>query len=178
MNWTDLLRGEIEAAYGAADGLLDMVDDLDWKPDAGQNWMTTGQLVGHMANACGMPCRGFVTGDWRAPEGIDESKVPEGAMLPPAEAMPTATSVEAVREALQADKQLAIELIEQAADRMDDPTAAPWSPHEMPLGQQLLGMVNHLNNHKGQLFYYLKLQGKPVNTFHYYGMAGEPAGHQ
>jgi uncharacterized damage-inducible protein DinB len=28
----------------------------------------------------------------------------------------------------------------------------------------MLFMVEHLNQHKGQLFYYLKLQGKPVKT--------------
>ena len=58
---------------------------------------------------------------------------------------------------------------------MGDPAPAPWNPQPVQLGQQLLGMVNHLNQHKGQLFYYLKLQGKPVNTMHYYGMAAEPA---
>jgi len=40
----------------------------------------------------------------------------------------------------------------------------------MPLGHRLLGMVGHLELHKAQLFYYLKLQGKPVNTMHMYGM--------
>jgi hypothetical protein len=29
---------------------------------------------------------------------------------------------------------------------------------------------NHLAQHKGQLFYYLKLQGKPVNTTDLWGM--------
>jgi hypothetical protein len=31
-------------------------------------------------------------------------------------------------------------------------------------------MVEHLAQHKGQLFYYFKLQGKPVNTGHLWGM--------
>ena len=31
-------------------------------------------------------------------------------------------------------------------------------------------MVGHLANHKAQLFYYLKLLGKDVNTMHLYGM--------
>jgi hypothetical protein len=31
-------------------------------------------------------------------------------------------------------------------------------------------MVTHLDVHKSQLFYYLKLQGKPVNTAHLWGM--------
>ena len=31
-------------------------------------------------------------------------------------------------------------------------------------------MAEHLAQHKAQLFYYLKLQGKDVNTMHLYGM--------
>jgi hypothetical protein len=31
-------------------------------------------------------------------------------------------------------------------------------------------MIGHLAQHKAQLFYYLKLQGKPVHTGHLYGM--------
>ena len=55
MNWSELLRAEVEDAYRAAEGLLNHVDDenLDWKPATGDNWMTTGQLVRHIASACG-----------------------------------------------------------------------------------------------------------------------------
>ena len=42
--------------------------------------------------------------------------------------------------------------------------AAPWDPTEKLLGQHLLAMVDHLKIHRAQLFYYLKLLGKPVNT--------------
>ena len=50
--------------------------------------------------------------------------------------------------------------------------AAPWAPDvELPLGVHFLRMVQHLAQHKGQLYYYLKLQGKPVNTAHLWGMA-------
>ena len=43
--------------------------------------------------------------------------------------------------------------------------AAPWAPgREQTLGWHLLQMVQHLERHKSQLFYYLKLQGKPVDT--------------
>ncbi len=41
---------------------------------------------------------------------------------------------------------------------------------EFPLGFQLHQMVRHLDEHKAQLFYYLKLQGKPVNTGDLWGM--------
>ena len=32
------------------------------------------------------------------------------------------------------------------------------------LGWQIFQMVLHLDRHKSQLFYYLKLQGKPLGT--------------
>lgn len=47
---------------------------------------------------------------------------------------------------------------------------APWDPTEMLLGHRLLQMVDHLKQHKAQLFYYLKPQGKPVNTAELWGM--------
>lgn len=86
--------------------------------------------------------------------------------------MPSLGSVAEALEALAGDHELARRMLEEAAGRLDEPTPAPWDPQNpLPLGQQLLGMVTHLNTHKAQLFYYLKLQGQPVNTLHLYGMA-------
>ena len=51
-------------------------------------------------------------------------------------------------------------------------TTAPWEP-DAPKNRwamHLFGMVVHLNQHKGQLFYYLKLMGRDVNTGHLWGM--------
>jgi hypothetical protein len=173
MNWTELLKMEIASTYRATEGLMGLVDsDMDWKPESGDNWMTMGQLLKHIGGACGATCKGFVTGDWGMPEGMDPNDMPEDAMLPPAESLPAVASVSEARRELAADKELALQMIDAAADRMDEPTPAPWAPDQpAPLGQQLLGMVNHLALHKAQLFYYLKLQGKPVNTFHLFGMA-------
>jgi hypothetical protein len=173
MNWTDLLASEVEQTYHATDHLMSLVDgDLDWRPSTGDNWMTMGQLLLHITGACGGTFKGFVTGDWGMPEGVDMEDMSEEEMMPPAEALPTVSSVEEAREALAADKQLAHEMIAAAASRMDDPTPAPWAPdNPAPLGQQLLGMVGHLALHKAQLFYYLKLQGKSVNTMNLFGMA-------
>ena len=173
MNWTELLKSEAEEAYRAAEGLLDLVDDdaLGWKPATGDNWMTTGQLVLHVTNAFGQSSAGFVTGDWGLPEGVDVNNLPPEMMMPPAESMPAAESVASARELLAADKRTGMEMIDQAADRMDEGTPAPWDPRPLPLGERLLQMIGHLNNHKAQLFYYLKLQGKPVNTWHLYGMS-------
>jgi uncharacterized damage-inducible protein DinB len=173
MNWTDLLKSEIETTYRSTENLIDLVDDeaLEWKPSIGSNWMTAAQLLKHITEACGAAFRGFVTGDWGMPEGTDLSDLSPEDMLPPAEAMPSVESVAEAKQALSEDKQLALTMLaEVTAADLDKATAAPWDPNEVPLGQRLLQMVDHLKQHKAQLFYYLKLQGNPVNTTHLWGM--------
>jgi hypothetical protein len=174
MNWKGLLEGEIHYAYGVADKMLDLVDEsqLDWKPATGENWMTTGQLAQHIATACGGPIRGFVTGDWGLSPDVDVEKMSPEEMLPPAEALPSAESIADVKRLLADDKKIALDALAQCSEEKlaTEPAPAPWDPSEMILGQRLLGMVNHLNQHKAQLFYYLKLQGKQVDTSHLWGM--------
>jgi DinB family protein len=175
MNWTKLLLAEVEMAFTATMGLLELVDDdkLDWKPATGDNWMTTGQLLYHLQGSCGLCCKGFVTGDWGMPEGAEGSEMSEDEMLPPAEKLPSLDSVAQAKEKLAADKALAIEMINQAGedDLANKTTSAPWTPDfQTNLGHHLLMMVGHLNSHKSQLFYYLKLQGKPVHTGTLWGM--------
>jgi uncharacterized damage-inducible protein DinB len=167
MNWTDLLKAELASAYAVTDNLMALVEeaDLPWKPATGSNWMTTGQLLKHLTEGCGMPFRGFITGDWGVPEGTDLSG------LPTAEQLPAVASVAEARQLLAEDKARAFAALatvdEDALSSRDAP--APWDPSGMKLGPRLLQMVHHLEQHKGQLFYYLKLQGKPVNTAHLWG---------
>ncbi len=173
MNWTNLLEREIEVAYRATEKLFDRVDDdtLDWKPATGGNWMTTGQLLKHITEACGGAFRGFVTGDWGLPDGTDLSELSPEEMLPPAEAMPAIGSVAEAKRALSDDRRLALAtLAKLTAQDLEKPTPAPWDPTELLLGHRLLQMVEHLKQHKAQLFYYLKLQGEPVNTGDLWGM--------
>ncbi len=169
MNWTDLLKSEIENTYHATEGLLGLVDDknLDWKPVTGANWMTTGQLLKHMTTACGACCAGFVTGEW----GMPADMKPED-MLPPANRMPSAKSVAEAKKELAADRKLALQMVVEASEKNlgSKKIAAPWDPTEKLLGEQLLHMIGHLGTHKAQLFYYLKLQGRPVHTGNMYGM--------
>jgi len=177
MNWTELLTSEIEETYRATEGLMRRVDDaqLDWKPSDGENWMSMGQLLEHCTTACGFCMRGPVTGDWGMPEGMEMGDGPDDheSMLPPAEALPTVESVAKARELLAADKQVALDMLAQdGEDDLDQKKlAAPWDPNrEIRLGEHLLGMVIHLQSHKSQLFYYLKLRGQEVNTLHLWGM--------
>lgn len=174
MNWAELLKAEIEFTYAAAEKLMDLVDEdaLDWKPATGSNWMTTGQVLRHMTDACGMAAKGFVTGDWGMPEGMDPSQIPPEEMLPPAEKLPTVTSVSEAKELIAKDKAVAFETVAQCSedDLANKIATAPWDPTPLVLGHRILQMVDHLKQHKGQLFYYLKLQGKPVNTGNLWGM--------
>jgi len=169
MNWTELLKREIEETYHAAEGLMGLVEDksLGWKPATGSNWMTTGQLLKHMETACGACCKGFITGEW----GMPADAKPED-MLPAADKMPTVKSVAEAKQALQADRKLALQMVVEAGEKNLEGkmVGAPWDPTEKALGQQFLNMIGHLNTHKAQLFYYLKLQGKPVHTGNMYGM--------
>lgn len=176
MNWNELVKNEIEEAYRATDGLMAQAEGLplDWKPATGSNWMTTGQLLEHIGTTCCGSCiKGFATGDWGMTGGTNVGEMPLEEMLPPAEKLPTVGSVKEAREKLARDKKIALEIIEdvERAGRWEEPSTAPWDPRPAPLGKRMLSMVAHLQTHKAQLFYYLKLQGKPVNTMTLYGMA-------
>ncbi len=170
MNWTEYLTAEMEAAYHAVSGLLKFVDNdkLDWKPSQGTNWMTTGQLLKHLETACGFCCNAFITGDWGTPEGTDG-----GDAMPSAASMPTTPSVAATRAALESDKKLALDAVAQLGEQglATKKVAAPWNPEPRLFGHQFSHMIEHLQQHKAQLFYYLKMQGHEVNTGHMYGMA-------
>ena len=173
MSWTELLQREINSTYKITENLLDLLDEknLEWKPDTGSNWMTAGQLLRHITDSCGSAFRGFVTGDWGMPEGVDISEMSPEEMLPPAEKMPTIGSVSETKKMLAKDKQLALDMLSQCSETrlMEEKAPAPWDPSDMVLGHRLLQMIEHLKQHKAQLFYYLKLQGKPVNTGHLWG---------
>jgi hypothetical protein len=174
MNWTEMITGEVEHTYKTTQGLLDLVDanSLGWKPAEGSNWMTTGQLLMHLTSACGQMMKGFVTGDWGMPPDVDPSSLPPEEMLPPAEKLPAIKSVAEAKALLEADRVVALEMIRKAgeADLNTKPAAAPWDPRPVLLGPRLLQMTEHLKQHKAQLFYYLKLQGKPVHTGNLWGM--------
>ena len=169
MNWTQLLVSEIEINYSSADGLMAKVPEgaLAWTPPGGDNWMTTGQLLHHLSNACGAGCQAFLTGDWGLPQGKSFHDLTASERYPPAASLPSATSVAEARRLLAEDKELVLKMIGMAGDHdlSARTLAAPWKLGEIhPLGYHFLQMVRHLDRHKCQLFFYLKLQGVPVST--------------
>jgi uncharacterized damage-inducible protein DinB len=174
MNWKQLLTQQLNDTFRVAEKLTRLLEesDLSWKPSEGSNWMTTAQLLWHLGESCGVPIKGFVTGEWDMP---DHSKVAEmeaeKVQMPPAERLRAVSSVEEALKRLATDKALALDVLSRCSeDELDSkPAPAPWDPNTVNLGLRLLQMIDHLNQHKAQLYYYLKMQGKPVNTFDLYG---------
>ena len=173
MNWTELLKTEIESSYATTQKLVALVDPnaLDWKPATGTNWMTVGQLLMHLTQACGPAFRGFVTQNWGLADGVDVSKLKPEEMLPPAEKLPAIASVAEATRLIEEDRRLALEMVAACDENRlaYENSRAPWDSKQLALGHRLLQMVEHLKQHKGQLFYYLKLQGKAVSTFDLWG---------
>jgi hypothetical protein len=85
--------------------------------------------------------------------------------------MPSIGSIGEARKLLLEDKAIALQTIAQIGeDGLGARVAPPWAPDEFSvLGRLFLQMVQHLDQHKAQLFYYLKLQGKLVNTADLWG---------
>lgn len=168
MSFKDILKSEIEYVFGIIEKLMDLVDNdkLEWKPSTGSNWMTTGQLLRHLVEGSSLTIKGFITGNWGMPDGVDISTLPPEEMLPPAEKMLTVKNVAEAKQLLAGDRKAALDMLAgcNEKDLLAKIVTAPWDPAEMALGQQILRVITHLIQHKGQLFYYLKLQGKPVNT--------------
>lgn len=174
MTLAGILKQEAEMMFGVTEALIRRVDagSLGWKPATGKNWMTVGQLLMHTGSACGMGVKGFLTGDWGLPEGVKFEDMKPEDMLPPASAMPAVESVEQALKLLAQDRELTMQQLGQVkeADLLGRTLAAPWGGPKVTLFQQLYNMIVHLGQHKGQLFYYLKLMGQDVNTGNLWGM--------
>ena len=174
MTLTEVLLAEAEATYATAEKLFRRVgeDELSWRPSTGKDWMSVGQLLMHCASfGCGKAVRGFITGDWGLPHGTEVEELPSEAHVPPATALPSVVSVEQALELLAEDRDLTVAHIAAAGESnlLERTATAPWGGPELSLFQHLLHMIAHLAQHKGQLFYYLKLMGKDVKSADLWG---------
>jgi uncharacterized damage-inducible protein DinB len=169
-----VLLQETERTYAVTEKLFRKVDDseLGWKPETGRNWMNVGQLLMHCADAgCGKGLRGFIRGDWGLTGEEDPGEQNANHHLPTAEELPYVDHVEQALKALEQDKALSISCLNEVeeADLLSKRITAPWGGLKMSLFQQLWTMIAHLVQHKGQLFYYLKLMGKNVDSSNLWG---------
>jgi uncharacterized damage-inducible protein DinB len=174
MTLIEVLKQEADSTYAVTEALFRRVEPgmLGWKPATGQNWMTIGQLLMHCTSSCGAAMRGFITGDWGLPEGMRFEDLKPEEMLPPASQMPSIGSVEQALKLLAEDRVVACaQLASLDESRLLGKTfPAPWGGRSVTLFQHLNNMVGHLGQHKGQLFYYLKMLGQNVSTPDLYGM--------
>lgn len=168
MGLREVLSEEMENNFEVTEKLFRMVDpnQLAWKPETGSNWMTVGQLLWHCTSACGVAMRAFVTGEWGLPEGVEFKDLPPDEILPPATKLPTVESIEQALQLLGEDHQVGASVLRDVpeADLLGRRFSPPWGGAETTLFQHLLHMIEHLGQHKGQLFYYLKLLGNDVKT--------------
>jgi uncharacterized damage-inducible protein DinB len=175
MKWKDLLSVEIDYTYGVTDHLISLVrdDELDWKPDHGSNWMSMGQLLMHMTDACGSTFDGLISGAWDIREEYVLNDLDMQQIFPPANMLPMVNTAADARKLLSEDRKLALKSLKKCTEEelAGKYAPAPWTRHPMILGQRLLHMILHLNQHKEQLYYYLKLTGRSVNTCDLYGMS-------
>ena len=134
--------------------------------------MTTRQLLMHCAKyGCGLAYQGFIKGDWGPVGGEDSENQGEVQHLPEAEDLPYVENVEEALKILKNDQKLAIHCLNDVheSELLSKRLVAPWGGLEMSLFQHLLMMIAHLAQHKGQLYYYLKLMGKDVDSSDLWG---------
>ena len=175
MTLKDILLNESEKVYIITERLFSLIsnNELKWTPTTGKNWMTIGQLLMHCASfGCGKAVQGFVKGDWGLPEGTKMEDLNAEDHIPPQTELPSVESVEEAIELLEEDRRLTKCCISEVdeTELLNKPFIAPWGGQELSLFQHLLQMIAHLTQHKGQLFYYLKLMGKNVNTKDLWGV--------
>lgn len=154
-------RGVVKATRG----LIAKVpaDRLDWRPDP--SFLTMGSVVRHVAETVGEGLKAVMDGGW----GIHFEG--GGGGLPPAEAFPSVRSVQEGLDLIDADWKL----FEERFAKVDEKTLnaqvvkIPWMAPETTLAEYMLHTVEHLSNHRMQLFLYLRLIGLKVNTATLYG---------
>jgi len=170
----DVLLEEAETTFRITENLFRQVGDSEllWKPPTGKNWMTVSQLLMHCASfGCGKAIQGFVKGDWDFPESTSPGDHNLDLHVPPASELAGVDSVAQALELLVQDRILTRACIEEVDETilLAERFTAPWGGPKITLFQHLLLMIAHLAQHKGQLFYYLKLMGKEVNTSDLWG---------
>ena len=148
-------------SMGPAEALMGMVpqDKLDWRPDP--SFMSIGQVLAHLGEGIGSSLEITLSGKWPSME-----EMAAGMKL---ENMPSCGVQEALGR-LEKDKKTLRATLDSISeeDFSNRVVSVPWgwSAKVELMGVNFLG---HFNNHKMQLFTYLKLLGLPVDTQTLYG---------
>jgi hypothetical protein len=148
--------------YRPAEKLIGMVpaDKLNWQP--GPTFMSAGQVICHLSMGVGAGLDWLLASKLPPIEEIGERMKLEN--------LPSCSPQEAL-DKLEKDKQILRHVLEGMSeeDFTDKLVSVPWGVRAK-MERMAIGFLGHLNNHKMQLFTYLKLLGLPVNTQTLYGM--------
>jgi hypothetical protein len=144
-----------------AEKLIGMVpaDKLNWKP--GPTFMSLGQVICHLSEGVGGGLESLAKGNWPPMEEMEA-----GMKL---ENMPSCGVQEALNK-LEKDKNTLRATLEGLSeeDFTNRVASVPWG-WKAKFEIMSVAFLGHFNNHKMQLFTYLKLLGLPVNTETLYG---------
>lgn len=154
----------IEGIYKETRGLMEFTpaNKLTFSPRDGL--MTIAQVLKHLTTCLGASLAPALNNSW--------PDIPEEEMLPPAEKMPKSDSAgEAIKE-FDKDWELLKEELEKITDGEfnQNKITVPWMPAPMTIVDYMMQAMEHLCNHRMQLFIWLKLSGIHLNTGHLYGM--------
>lgn len=135
-------------------------DQLTWKP--GPTFMSVGQVIFHLSDGLGVGLETMLSGKWPPMEEMDAAMKLEN--------MPSCGVPEAL-DRLAKDSQVLRATIDGLSeeDFTNRVVSVPWGM-TAKVEIMVLSFLYHFNNHKMQLFLYLKLLGLPVNTGTLYGM--------
>jgi hypothetical protein len=148
--------------YRPAETLIGMVpaDKLNWRP--GPTFMSIGQVICHLSDGFGGGFDMLLSGNWPSMEEMGETMKLEN--------LPSCTPQEAL-DRLEKDKKVLRQVLDGVSeeDFTNKVVSVPWGMTDK-VERIAISFLNHLSNHKMQLFTYLKLLGLPVNTETLYGM--------
>ena len=154
----------VEGIHKAARGLIQLTPEnkLDFKPKEGL--MTIAQILEHLTTCLGDALSMAVNNTW--------PDIPEEEMLPSAEKMPKSNSAAEALKEIDKDWELLNQEMENITDGEFEQNKinVPWMPEPMTLLEYMMQAMEHLSNHRMQLFIWLKLSGEELNTGHLYGM--------
>lgn len=149
-------------AVRPAEKLIGMVpaDKLSWKP--GPTFMNLGQLICHLSDGVGVGLETMLSGKWPPMEEMDTAMKLEN--------LPSCGVQEALSKLAKDSRILRASLDGiSEADFTNRVVSVPWG-WNAKLEIMAVHFLGHFNNHKMQLFTYLKLLGLPVNTESLYGV--------
>lgn len=154
----------VEGIYQAARGLIKITPDqkLDFKPKEGL--MTIAQILKHISGSLGEGLSVAINNTWPTISPDD--------MLPSADKLPKSNSAAEALQEIEHDWELLKQVFEKITDGEfnQNKINVPWMPQPMTYVEYMMQAMEHLSNHRMQLFIWLKLSGEPLNTGHLYGM--------